>query len=354
MIDPLERWRQRQARRRYMPKVRKRSPARTAVVSMVALVVIVGAGILLELRRGTGAETDLIEHAREHPLDPIDLVQVAARANRLLFISDIASAAAPRRYAAQAVETLATASGLDVVAVDVPADEQPFIDRYFATAPEDVSILLARPRAVRENDGASRALLDLYRTIWRVNQELGAARRIRVVAIDHPGWPPTRATAPSAAAQLFGQRATHMAQTIDERVLARSPSARVLFLVDGLHALKSGGGRVQTGGARPVEIEWLAAQLAARYPQNVFSIIVDATPSRALSPDVAAFRGTAAGDVLRRAGLRSGVALRVNPLFDAVARSPIRVVGTTGLDFDLVPRDAPFTALADAWIMFGN
>jgi hypothetical protein len=321
---------------------------------IIALVVIVGAATLLELRRGAGADTELIEHVRENRLDPLDLVQVAGRARRLIVIADIGSAAAPKRFAASAVEALAHSSGLDIVALDIPSDEQGFIDRYLAAAPEDASILLGRPRALRDGDGASRALLDLYRTVWRVNQELGAARRIRIVAIDHPEWPPTRALSPAAAAQLYGQRAEHMISTIHERTLSRNPNARILFLVDGLNALKTGGARVQTGGARPVDAEWLAAQLAQRYPQSVFSILVDATPSRVIAPHVAAYRGTVAGDVVRRAGLGSGFALRVDQPFDAVARRPIRVAGTTGVDFELVPRDEPFTALADAWVLLGN
>lgn len=354
MIKPVEWWRQRQARRRFMPRTRSHSAARTTTVAVIALIVIVAVAALLEMRRGSGADLDLIEYARENRLDPVELVQVAGRARRLIVIADVSSAAAPKQFAANAVEALAASTGVDIVALDIPSDEQPFIDRYLATAPEDASILLGRSRAIREGDGASRALLDLYRTVWRVNQELGAARRIRIVAIDHPAWPPARAMSPSAAAQLYGQRAEHMISTIQERTLARNPNARILFLVDGLNALKTGGARVQTGGARPIDVEWLAAQLARRYPQSVYSILVDATPTRVITPDVAAYRGTVAGDVIRRAGLGSGFALRVGQPFDAIARRPIRIIGTTGIEFEIMPRDEPFTSLADAWVFLGN
>jgi hypothetical protein len=354
MRNPLDTWRQRQARRRYMPRARTQRTGTIAKASVLALVLILGAAALLERSRGGGADAELVEHARENRLDPLDLVEVAGRARRLLFLADIPSAVAPKRFAAQAIERLAMGPGLDLVVLDIDAAEQPFIDRYLATAPEDASILMSRPRAIREDDGASRALVDVYRTVWRVNQELGAHRRIRIVAADRAGWPPARVISPHDAARLFAQRDEHMLDAVMERALARNPGARVLFFVNGLHALKSGGGRVQTGGTRPVETTWLASRLADRFPQDVYTILVDAAPSRVVATEVAAYRGTLAADVMRRAAVGSGFALRAGPELDALTRTPIRVVGTTGLEFTLEPRTARFSELADAWIYFGS
>ncbi|MEX1184464.1 MAG: hypothetical protein WEF86_14725 [Gemmatimonadota bacterium] len=352
MRIPLEWWKQREARRRFMPRAKARGTGTTAKFAVVALVVIVAAAALLELRRGTGAESDVIAYAEQNRQDPVDFIEEIARTRHLVVIADIPSAAAPRRFAADAVERLAGTSGLDVVALDVPSDEQPYIDRYLATTPEDASILLARPDAIREGDGASRALLDLYRTVWRVNQDLNPSRRIRIVALDHPDWPPAGAVSPSAAAQLFGLRGPHMMEVIHERVLTRSPQAVVLFLVDGLHALRSGGGRAVTGGTTPVEAVWLGTLLAERYPQGLYTILTDASASRVASPAVATYRGTAAGEALR--GTDSGFALRVNETFNSFSRSPLLVTATTGLDFSLQPRAAPVTELADGYAYFGN
>jgi hypothetical protein len=354
MRNPLEWWRQRQARRRYMPRTRTTRTGTIGRISMVVLVLIIAAAALLEMRRGGGTEAELVEHARANLVDPLDLVEVAGRSRRLLFLSDIPSAAAPKRFAAQAIERLAMGPGLDLVVLDVDAAEQPFIDRYLATAPEDASILMSRPRAIREDDGASRTFVDIYRTVWRVNQELGAHRRVRIVAADLSGWPPPRATSPHEAARQFGQRDEHMVEAVMQRALGRAPNARVLFFVGGLHALKSGGGRVQTGGARPVEVQWLAARMRERFPQEVFTILVDAAPSRVLSPEVASYRGTAAADAMRRGGIAGGSGFRVDEYFDALTRTPIRVVGTTGLEFSLEPRTAAFSELADAYVYFGS
>jgi hypothetical protein len=337
-----------------MPRTRTTKTGTIAKVSIAALVVIIGAAALLEMRRGDGAEAELLEHARAHRLEALDLIDVAGRSRRLVFLADIPSAAAPKRLAAQAIERLALGPGLDLVVLEVDADEQPFIDRYLATAPEDASILMSRPRASRENDGASRAFVDIYRTVWRVNQELGAHRRVRIVAADLAGWPPARTVSPHETARLFGERDAHMAEAVTARALARDPGARVLFFMGGLHALRVGGGQVQTGGTRPVSVTWLAARLAERYPQDVYTILTDAAPSRAAAAEVAAYRGTAAADVMRRGGMAAGSAFRVTEQFDVLGRSPVRVTGTTGLSFTIEPRSARFSELADAYIYLGS
>jgi hypothetical protein len=354
MRNPVDWWRQRQARRRYMPRVQTAKTGTIAKFSIVALVILIAAAAVLEMRQGGGAEAELAEHAAANRLDPLELIDVVGRSRRFIFLADIPSAPAPKRFAAQAIERLATGPGLDLVVLDVDSDEQPFIDRYLATTPEDASILMGRPRAIREGDGASRDFVDLYRTVWRVNQELGAHRRVRIVAADRAGWPPARTVSPNDAAVMFGERDELMLDAVMERALARSPGSRVLFFVNGLHTIRTGGGRVQTGGTRPVEVQWLASRLAERFPQDVYTILTDAAPSRVVTTEVATYRGTQAGEVMRRAGMSSGSAFRLDEHFDALTRTPVRVVGTTGLDFMLEPRAAPFSTIADAYIYFGN
>jgi hypothetical protein len=100
-------------------------------------------------------------------------------------------------------------------------------------------------------------------------------------------------------------------------------------------------------------VTWLATQLAEQYQGDVFSILVDASPSRVITTDAAAYRGTTLGETLERAGARTGFALRSAPALDAVSRAPIRVVSTTGVEFMLEPRAIAFSRLADAYIYFG-
>lgn len=353
MINPVDWMRQRRARRRFMPDRKPQRTGRTARVAGVLLVVILLAALVLDYTRADGSDSALIEYAEQNRLEPLDLIETAARSRPLLFLGDVPGAAAPKRLAAQAVERVGLGSGLDAVVVDVDAAEQPFIDRYLATAPEDASILLGRPRAIREAEGTGRAMLDLYRAVYRVNQELGAARRIRIIAADAEGWPPARSVSQGQAAQLFGRRAEAMAEAVQQRAFARNPNARLLFFVDGLFALRQGGARILTGGTSPVDVTWLAARFAGRRPQDVFTILVDAQPARVAAPAVASYAGTDFAEPLRRGGLGGEFALRSGPALDAT-RTPIRVRVNTGIEFNLEPRAARFSELANALILLGN
>jgi len=355
MNSPLDWWRQRQARRKYMPSTTRGRAGTTAKVAGVALVGIIAVAAVLEMRKSGGPEEDLVAHARTAALKPLDVVEVAGRSRRLLFLADIAGSQATKRFAAEAIERLATTSGLDFVVLDVDSAEQPYIDLYLATAPEDASILLGRPRAIREGDPASRSFLDLYSKIWKVNQELGADRRIRILAADLPGWPPAQAASPNERAEMFGKRDAHMLDAVRTRALGRNSNARILFFVDGLHALKSGGGRIQAGGTRPVDVKWLAAEFTKMYPQDVYSILTDASSAGVTATPVASYRGTDVLETFRRGGISSGSAFRLNEgPFNALSRTPVNAAGTTGLEFSFEPRDVPFSELADAYIYLGG
>lgn len=352
MWNPIEKFKQQQARRRFMPAGRRPTAATTRKAAIIALVLILSATAALQMRGGSTAAEDFAAAFARDAVPALDIVERAAASRRLVFLADVPSASSPKRLAADAIEKIAEGSGLDVVALEIDAAEQPFIDRYLATPSEDASIILSRPRITHESEGVSSAYVEVLRAVRRMNDKLGADRHIRIVAIDTEGWPPAGAVSPSEAAQQFGDRDTQMARTL-QSILESDPKTRVLFFVGGFHAMKSGTGIVQTGGTRTVEITSLAARLLQSYPQDVYSILVDATPSRIPVATVAAYRGTAAGAILRDAGAKSGTGMTTGPAFDFV-RNPIDVVEKPGIHFDLTPHDLTMQQIADAYIYLGS
>lgn len=352
MWSLFERYKQWRARRKFMPEPRRRGTGTITKLAIVALVLILGAMAALQLRGGASATTAFVKDVRSNASTGIDLIVRAAAAHRLVFVADVPSATAPKELVTSVIERLAKGTGLDVVALEVDAAEQPNIDRYLATTKEDASLLLSRPRLTHEDEGVSRAYIDVFRAVRRMNDQLGPDRQIRIVALDLPGWPPAAAESPSEAARQFGQRDSAMYSAIAP-VLDADPKARVLFFVGGFHVLKSSTGIVQTGGTKTVEATWLASRLMKLYPQDVYSILVDATPLRIPSAAVSAYRGTAAGSVLRDAGIKPGTALPIDATFD-FSRHPIDVVQKPGIHFDLTPHEVTFGALADAYIFLGS
>jgi hypothetical protein len=325
---------------------------RTGWVAAAALVVIGGVALVLEFR-GIERSTALREHAAANAVEPGDFVAAAARAHRLLLVSDVAGSVAAKRFAADVIERLAHGPGLDAVVIDVDADQQPWIDRYLETDPEDATVLLANPRAVREREGEGRVVLEIYRRVWRLNRKLGATRRIRIVAGDLPGWPPDRPLSPAQSVARHVERDPHLFDAVLTQVLARDARARALIFADGMHVLRART-RIQTGGAAPRDVVPLASRLADRFPREVYTLLVDAPPGRSVVPEVAAFRGTRAFDLLRRAqGLPLRFGVRINDSFGA-AGGMIELVAKPGIRVALAEPDAPLAAIADGYIFLGD
>jgi hypothetical protein len=352
MSNPFEHMRRRRARARFIPRPPRRSGT-TAIIAMAVVGVIIVLAIVLEMRSGGEADATLEAYVASNRTDALELVTGAARAHRYLMLGDVPGATAPKRFVGQAIEKIAREVGIDAIAFDVGADLQPWIDSYLTSRPEDASVLLSHPRALQDAEGTGQAWLALYRTIWRLNDELGADRRIRVIALDLPGWPPVRPLGPSQAATSFAARDSAMLRRLTDR-LEGSPRSKVVIFVDGLHVLQ-GRGEVQTGGTSPIRFAFLGRELRERFPGDVYSVLLDAPAGRGVSAEVAKFRRTRAFEILQgaRAGSDGPVAVRLTPAFDFTQRM-IETVGTPGLDFTIVPPDYALADLVNAYIYLGS
>jgi len=265
-----------------------------------------------------------------------------------VILSDISGHAAPKRLAAEAIRALAEGPGLDAVMLEVPADEQPYIDAFLARSEEDAAALLNRPRAVREETGTGRAFLDIYRMIWAVNQEVGAARRIRVIAADHPRWPPPEGSSPQDVAELFAGRAEHMVRRLDEELFHIMPDARVLVFVDGYMALQRTHGQLRFAGGSAHRVDWLAERLRDRAPAGIRTILVDAAASPTAVRRLPGYHGTTLHRPLRREVDRS-VGVRVDEAFAGI-RNPVLEASSPGLRLEILPRGYGLRDVADSYI----
>ena len=349
MRNPLRGIRQRAARRHYMPRPRIMKASTTAYVAVALLVLILGAAALLDLGGASEVEEALASELRARAGDPLALVERAGRAHRFVFLADIAGTDSPERFAADAIARLALGPGLDAVALFVDERAQPAIDRYLATDPEDVAPLLASREAL-DPDGGGSGYMALYRRIRAINDTLGADRRIRIVALAPAG---ASVTSPARAATLFAERDERMLASIDRRILDRQPRARILFLVDGLSAMRVGGGVVQTGGTARIRTTWLAARLAERTPGEVFSILVDAPGGSPRAGSAASYTGTAARDIARGALGGRTAAIRVAESF-RIGGPPVRWASAPGLALELVPAGLTMDRVADAYLYLGR
>lgn len=320
----------------------------TGTFAVVALLLILVAGWLVDRRVANASDRKLAALARESKEDPAELIARASRANRIVFLADIHNSAATKELAARAVQKIASLGGLDAVIVEVGADQQPYIDQYLDRPAEDASVLLSHPRSLGDPGAATRAMLDLYHTIWKLNEKLGADQRIRIIAADLPGWPSERTPSPSETAHLMSKRDEQMHNVIDSDILAKMPEARVLIFMTGFHGLKTGTVLLQTGGAAPVTITPLAERLA-QTTDEVYTILVDAPSNGVATREIAPYLGTRIAPILSNAGVNKSFATSLTADFDYL-RQPLVERKTPGLDFGVNPRDYKLRDVADAYI----
>lgn len=320
----------------------------------VLLLLAFGLAALLDARRERADIADLMAYARERRTDPAALITSAARTNRLLFLSDIHRSALPKRIAADAIEALAHGPGLDAVVLEVGSDQQPFIDAYLSSDPENIAILYVHPRTLHAQWGVDRAVLEIYRRVWRLNRELGPGREIRIVAADLPGWPPDRRLSPGEAARRFAQRDAHMEQIIEDRILATNPWARVLIFMGGFHGLKGSRATIRFGGGPPVEVTWLVTRLAENHPGEVYSIMLDAGSVPVPDGSIAVYRSTRLFDLFRRnlPDVVGPFALTVNDRFDFLP-DPILSTAVPGLNLAVRPEGYHLKDVIDGYIFLG-
>jgi hypothetical protein len=319
----------------------------TGAFAAVALIVILIAGWLIDRRASTEEEAKLAELARDRDEAPVTAIANAARANRIVFLSDIHNSTATKRLAAQAIERIVATTGLDILALEVGSDQQTVIDQYLDLTREDAALLLTNGQTIREPGHATREYLNIYRTVWKLNQKLGADERIQIVAADLPGWPPARALAPAEAARKAAERDAHMQKQIQD-MINLNPGARVLVFMTGFHGLKSGTGELQTGGTTPVQIAWLGSRLERSAPEEVYTFLVDA-PGSGTSTDIVNYSGTSLAQMLQRNGVNRTFVSRITSEFDAFSQ-PLVIRKQPGLTFQISPRNYRLSDIADAYI----
>jgi hypothetical protein len=342
-MDLYDRYRLTRAKRRYMPEP---SPSRGGLAFVILLMLAAAiAGITIVERNRTGRAARITEYALSHQVDALAYIADALRTHRYLFLGDVAGAAAPKRFASDAIAHLARGPGLGFVALEIGADLQPALDRYLESSPEDATALLGAA-----NQQAFRDYLGICRRVWNLNRELGADRRIRLVAIDQPGWPPLRAVSPLGMLQSLADREEHMLRIIQERILNREPRASILIFADGLQALRARV-RIEAGGSSAGETALLANRLAEIQPGRVFSVIVDA-PSNVASLNEPQYLPARLFQLTRHAVPDAlPLAFPLSSDFPATL-ADLAATAPPGITLLLAPGQAPLSRVADLYIRF--
>lgn len=268
-------------------------------------------GARADARRADDPAGFLLDRLAEHPV---------------VFLGDIHPYAEPKRILAEALRRMTPANAVGLVALEVAAEQQPAVDRYLATAPEDTTILTDRPRTLRDHWGASHEYLEIYRAVWAWNAA-HADQPIRIAAIDLPRWPLFHHSE-AMAASSYVDRDRAMA-TRFRRELQKTGATRAIAFLGGLHGLRGVGGAVQIGRARETFPHWFAGYLESE-GVPVYSILTDGPLGDGAS-------ATRTYDRLAPALAGRNVIVALDAASDA-DREPVRGVSLEGYELRFEPQ----------------
>lgn len=214
----------------------------------------------------------LLAAASGVPIDPLHFLQSAVREHQIVFFGDIHPLAEPKLLVSELIESQREDGAIDLLALEVAAEQQEWIDRYLASRPEDPKLLIDHPRTLRAHWGVSTEYLGIYRAVYRWNAE-HARHPIHILAADLRGWPIAPLT-PHMATGGFVNRDVWMAAAF-RKILQQHPDWRVLIFMGGYHGLKEVGGQVAIGRVHDRFEHWFAGYLRDGGTQ-VYTVLSDA------------------------------------------------------------------------------
>ena len=206
------------------------------------------------------------------PTPPLQFLQSALSQHRIVFLGDIHPLAEPKLLVSRLIREQREDDAIDLLALEVAAEQQEWIDRYLASVPEDINILLNHPRTLRAHWGISAEYLEIYRAARQWNIE-HPRHPVQILAADLLGWPIAPLT-PHMATGGFANRDLWMAKSF-QRTLRQHPDWRVLIFMGGYHGLKEIGGQVAIGRVHDRFDRWFAGYLLDE-GSEVYSILTDA------------------------------------------------------------------------------
>lgn len=125
-----------------------------------------------------------VEFLKHEGQDPQQFVLAAIKEHRIVILSEVHHR--PRYWAFNAalVRSPEFSQKVKAVYLELPSNDQPLVDRFLAAAEYDPQPVIEMLRDMLWTGWPDQPMLDFFRTVWEVNRQLPASKRLRIMLVD--------------------------------------------------------------------------------------------------------------------------------------------------------------------------
>jgi hypothetical protein len=116
--------------------------------------------------------------------DPKALLLEAVSKHPIVVIGELHHRPAYWEFNSSLVEDARFVDQVGIIYFELPQNDQPLVDRFLAASELDIAPIIEVLRDMFEMGWPDQAMLDFFVAVWKVNQFLPAANRLRIVLVD--------------------------------------------------------------------------------------------------------------------------------------------------------------------------
>ncbi len=209
-----------------------------------------------------------VDFLKDEAKDPQQFVLDAIGKHRVVIIGEIHHR--PRYWAFDAalVRSPEFARQVGVIYMELPYNDQPLVERFLAASKYDPEAVIEMLRDVMVDGWPDQPMLDFFRTVWEVNQELPESQRLRIVLVNQ-AWPwkqiQNREDLPKYQVDRDQFMAENIARDLEEHA---ADKRHALFIVGYGHAMVN---LTRAGGEPMKSAAWHLREKLGE--ANVFSVM---------------------------------------------------------------------------------
>ncbi len=180
-----------------------------------------------------------VEFLQHEAADPQGLLLKALADHSVVVIGEVHNRPRYWEFNSKLARSPEFAKRVGVIYLEFPINDQPLIDDFLAAPKFDPEPVINMLRDMFENGWPDQPTLDLFQTVWEVNQTLPAAQRLRIILVDMAR--PWKAIHKREDWRKYDvDRDELMAKNVirDQHAHADDPR-HALFIVGWMHALKN-------------------------------------------------------------------------------------------------------------------